>query len=320
MGLVQSSAPATEPVTLAEVRSWLRIDGTNAEPAPSALTAALAGAGAGNVDDGVHRYRFTFVTADGETEGGVVSAALTVADKTTNGKASLTAIAVGGSAVTARKVYRTEAGASTYKLLATIADNTTTTYTDNIADAALGAGAPTTNTTDDPVLNLLIKSARQFGEAVTRRQFITATWVLTCDSWPTFVNTAGSNETGFECPRPNLLAVTTLKYYDVDNAQQTLGAANYDVDTASLPGVVRPARDVSWPTLGTQPSGTVELTFTAGYGAAASDVPDALKLALLLCIGHLYEHREAVVLGTISKEIDMGARNFFSTQAVLEAH
>ena len=36
--------------------------------------------------------------------------------------------------VIAGKIYRTKAGGSTYWLLATIADNTTTTYTDTAAD------------------------------------------------------------------------------------------------------------------------------------------------------------------------------------------
>lgn len=117
-------------------------------PAPGALTSALAGAGAGNVDNGLHKYRVTFVTADGETEGGTVNAGTTVADKTVDGKISLTAVPVGTSGVvTSRKIYRTTAGGSVYKLLTTLADNTTTTYTDNTADAGLGANAPTTNGT-----------------------------------------------------------------------------------------------------------------------------------------------------------------------------
>ena len=139
--------PASEPITLAEAKAHLRLDASNAEPSPSAPTVALAGAGAGNVEDGVHRYRVTFVTADGETDGGVISDALTVADKGVNGKVAVSAIAVGGSAVTSRKVYRTIAAGADYLLLTTIADNTTTTYTDNIADGSLGAACPTTNTT-----------------------------------------------------------------------------------------------------------------------------------------------------------------------------
>jgi hypothetical protein len=48
--------------------------------------------------------------------------------------------------VTARKLYRTAANGSQLKLLATINDNTTTTYTDTTTDAALGANAPTLDT------------------------------------------------------------------------------------------------------------------------------------------------------------------------------
>ena len=51
-----------------------------------------------------------------------------------------------GPATTARKLYRTAADLPTLHLVATIADNTTTTYTDTAADAALGAAPPATDT------------------------------------------------------------------------------------------------------------------------------------------------------------------------------
>ena len=51
-------------------------------------------------------------------------------------------VAIGGAAVTARKIYRTAAGASALKLLTTIANNTTTTHTDAAPDSSLGADAP----------------------------------------------------------------------------------------------------------------------------------------------------------------------------------
>jgi hypothetical protein len=70
--------PATEPLTLDEAKAFCRLDGTNAEPKPPAITAvALAAPAApGNVDNGAHRYLATFVTSIGETEAGVVSAAV----------------------------------------------------------------------------------------------------------------------------------------------------------------------------------------------------------------------------------------------------
>ena len=55
----------------------------------------------------------------------------------------LTGIAIGPANVTARRIYRSQGG--DYFLLATIANNTQTTYTDTIANSALGAAMPTTN-------------------------------------------------------------------------------------------------------------------------------------------------------------------------------
>jgi hypothetical protein len=60
-------------------------------------------------------------------------------------QSAVSAIAIGASAVTSRKLYRTAVGGSQLKLLTTIADNVTTTYTDSTADASLGANAPTSD-------------------------------------------------------------------------------------------------------------------------------------------------------------------------------
>lgn len=116
--------------------------------APDAPAAALANpAAAGNVNNGDHRYLVTFVTTRGETTAGTASAIVTVANNTVNGQVDVTQIPTGDATVTARKLYRTEAAGSTYKLLTTLNDNTTTTYRDNTADASLGAIPPATNGT-----------------------------------------------------------------------------------------------------------------------------------------------------------------------------
>jgi hypothetical protein len=62
------------------------------------------------------------------------------------GRVNVSSIATGPTGVTSRKLYRTVNGGSTFKLLATLSDNTTTTYADTTADASLGVQAPTTNT------------------------------------------------------------------------------------------------------------------------------------------------------------------------------
>jgi hypothetical protein len=57
--------------------------------------------------------------------------------------------------VTARKIYRTEANGSTYKFVATIANNTATTYLDATPDGSLGATAPVVSTAAVPITPLV---------------------------------------------------------------------------------------------------------------------------------------------------------------------
>lgn len=318
MSIVQTSAPAVEPVTLTEVEAHLRLDQSSVEPPPSVITVALASpAIAGNVTAGAHRYLATFVTADGETQAGTVSAAVTVADASVNGKVALTAIPLGGASVTSRKLYRTAAGGSTYLLLATLSDNTTTTYTDNIADGSLGAGAPASNTTGDPLLNMLIGAARTHAETACRRAFITQSWKLVLDQFPLpGMNIASANwygpqwgaqpgplsavgpsgKTGYEIflPLPPLQTVDSIKYYDTDGVLQTLASSAYLVDSVSEPARITPAPDTSWPTTQNR-ANAIEVTFTCGYGAAVA-VPKGIKHWMLIRIGSIYAHREEVAL------------------------
>jgi hypothetical protein len=110
---------------------------------PSRCVATVTGV-AGLPNSASYVYQVTFVTADGETEGGEASAAVTTAALK---KIQLTEIPTSPvSTVTSRKIYRNANASEQPKLVATIADNVTTTYLDNIADVALGANVPTTAT------------------------------------------------------------------------------------------------------------------------------------------------------------------------------
>jgi len=296
MSIVVFTAPTTEPLSVSEVMQHCRIDQSNYEPAPGVVTAALPGTPvAGNVDNGQHRYAVTFTTADGETQAGTVSAAVTVADKTVNGKVSLTAIPIGGALVTSRKLYRTATGGSTYLLLATIANNTATTYTDNIADSALGAEAPSTNTTDDPLIGLLIASARAAVENELHRYLVTQTLDAYFDAFPTYPNERFSGiSRAFRLPP--LQSVSSITYVDTDGVTQTLAADQYLVDAKSQPGRIEPAYGVSWPSTREQANAVI-VRFIAGYGAAAA-VPQCIKNWMLIRIKTLWENREQIVVGT----------------------
>lgn len=119
-------------------------------PAPTTAPSVSVLALSGNVDIGAHQYVVTFVGdpahVGGESLQGPASSVATTSSG--NQQVSLTNIPLGPttqtpSPATARKIYRTKAGApGVYFLLTTINDNTTTTFTDNVADSSLGAGPP----------------------------------------------------------------------------------------------------------------------------------------------------------------------------------
>jgi hypothetical protein len=102
-----------------------------------ALTAAIAVGGA--MTPGVYLYKYTNVSASGESMPSPASAGITAASTSLQG--ALSVIAAGPAGTTKRKVYRTQSSGSVYNLLTTINDNTTTVFTDNVADVTIVAAA-----------------------------------------------------------------------------------------------------------------------------------------------------------------------------------
>lgn len=95
----------------------------------------LADSGVAGNPNGTYSYMVAFQTGIGNTGRAAASSSITVTSK----QITLTNIPLGTPGiVTARHIYRTAAGGATYKFLVTLNDNTTTTYTDNIADGSLG--------------------------------------------------------------------------------------------------------------------------------------------------------------------------------------
>ena len=116
--------------------------GFNIEPVtdPTAPTAVVSAGG--SVDTGNHYYYVSYVTAVGETHT-IRPASSPTVTTAGNNTVTLTIPTSSDSRVTARKIYRTKAGASSYLdyLLTTINDNTTTSYVDTSADSTLTGSA-----------------------------------------------------------------------------------------------------------------------------------------------------------------------------------
>ena len=286
-GRVLITPPAIEPLTVQEVQTQLRLDSSNQEPVPAAPSVAMAGQGTGLVTNGVHRYCVTFVTSVGETSSGVITGQLNVVNNAVDGKVNITNIPLGGSQVTARKIYRTLAGGTTLFLLTTLNDNTTTTFLDNVADGSLGAQAPAANTTADPEISGWITSARLLAEKELNRALITQQWKFYYDELP-------DNDTvQIYIPRPNLLSVDAFKYMQLgDGSLVDVPSTVYFTDTASLPGRIIKKFAQIWPILYPQLQ-NVQISTTNGYGPARSDVPQPIKDGMKMLIAGFYRNRVA---------------------------
>lgn len=160
---------------------------------PTTAPTATINATAGNLN-GAYIYRVSFVTAAGETLAPISSSSVSPI----NQRVDLTAIPIGPASVTSRKIYRTAGGGAdgTQKLLATIADNTTTTYADNTADGSLGANLPVNNTATTPTQTV----SAIFENVLEEQGFVTGMNVIMRDN--NFPNGVKFNRSGSQTTKP----------------------------------------------------------------------------------------------------------------------
>jgi uncharacterized phiE125 gp8 family phage protein len=103
-----------------------------------------------------------------------------------------------------------------------------------------------------------------------------------------------------EIPLPPLQSVESVKYIDDAGAEQTLATDQYVVDTATHVGQIRLGYGLSWPSTRWEDY-AVRIRFTAGFGDAADDVPQPIRQAILLMIGHWYVNRTDVSEANLSE-------------------
>lgn len=148
---------------------------------------------------------------------------------------------------------------------------------------------------EDALITDMIIAARELFEEETGRQVNTATWRMELDRFPRSFDP-------IRIPKAPLIAVSSVAYRDTTGATQTWDAAEYEVDAYAgafaRPGVIYPKAGFQYPSTHASP-GAVSVTFTAGYGAAAADVPESVKATIKSILGDMYEEREGFITGTV---------------------
>ena len=146
---------------------------------------------------------------------------------------------------------------------------------------------------DDMLLTGLILAATSHLDGwvgVLGRCLVTQDWKREFDCWAVF-----------ELPLEPVQSITSITYFDSAGVVQTVDASVYELQVRATRSVVGCRANQSWPRADFA-KGPVTVVWRAGYGGRI-DVPYAIKQAMLLLIGHWYEHREAAIVGTIAAEL-----------------
>lgn len=144
---------------------------------------------------------------------------------------------------------------------------------------------------DDALITALIAAAREMIEERTGLALLTQTRDALALAFPA--------ERYIELLYPPVQSVTGVYYTETDgSSEQTLSAAAYTLSVWNARITLKSG--YAWP------SGEmrVRVRYVCGYTAAAS-VPQRLRQAVLLLIGHWYENREATQNGTVLREIPL---------------
>ena len=104
----------------------------------------------------------------------------------------------------------------------------------------------------------------------------------------------------------------TITYWDEDNAQQTFASTNYTIyKPRSTPPVVKLNVDIDWPDTYTRWD-AVQLDYWAGY-QSHTEVNERVKKAVALMVDNWYEHRNPVLIGVMSKELELSVGSLIQT-------
>jgi uncharacterized phiE125 gp8 family phage protein len=146
---------------------------------------------------------------------------------------------------------------------------------------------------EDALISSLVVAGRMLVERTLGLALVTQSWSYFLDNWP---------ERGcIALPLSPVQAVSAVTVHDADGGATALDAYSTAVDLLSSPA--RIVLTSALPSLVTRAFNAFEIAFTAGYGDAASDVPQPIRQALLLLVAHWFERREPVDLGAGPQEV-----------------
>ena len=147
-------------------------------------------------------------------------------------------------------------------------------------------------TRHDDQLQLYLRAAVEYVEKTIGRDLVERTWYYRLDRWP-----GGNGD--IELPRAPVISIDAITY-TIQSASPTVAAVAasvYALDSGALPHIVYLNYGESWPAADGVRNG-ITIEFTTGHASGgdsdkAYNVPDDIKVAVLMVAADLFERREA---------------------------
>lgn len=192
---------------------------------------------------------------------------------------NLANLAIGPAGTTSRRLYRTTAGGSTLKLLATIANNTATTFADAALDASLGANAPSSNTATN---NQVALAAIPIGPGATTARNLYRT--IVGDSQLKFLATIANNSaTTYLDSTPDGSLTTNAPTADTSGLAQPEGSVIAGSTSLIVAGTGGFSDDGGWAVIG---NGEQVIRYSGKTTAALTGIPVSGPGAMVASIGY----------------------------------
>lgn len=151
------------------------------------------------------------------------------------------------------------------------------------------------NTSEDNLITRLIYTATNYFEMITGRDLINKTYKCYLNNFPIATGYAALTYGYNQAPcirilKSKLQSITHIKYY-VDGVLVTWNSSNYYITDENDYAAIYLKEGSNWPSDADNRVQSVIITFVAGYGATAADIPYDIKQELLQYITYLYENR-----------------------------
>lgn len=159
---------------------------------------------------------------------------------------------------------------------------------------------------DDAYITSLIAAAVAYvdGTGLLGRAMITQSWAQWVSQSPGWVR----------LKMGPFQELTSIEYYDAAGTLQTASTGDFEIRKAGDYVVLKPEDGKAWPNAQMR-ADAIKITYVAGYGDSADDVPASLRAAIKMLVAHWYLNREAVSAQAM-ENIPLGFDDLIGTERV----